>query len=180
MRQAGIGFEACPTGIDEAAIKREAVARGRTAGETAMVLARAKAAAASRPGATVIGCDQILVRNGVWFDKPVDLADARQHLERLRGQAHTLETATFVQRDGKALWQHVETPRLVMRPFSDAFLDWYLAQEGSAVLGSVGAYRLEALGVQLFEQIEGAHSAILGLPLLPLLGFLRSVDMIGR
>jgi len=91
-----------------------------------------------------------------------------------------LQTATLVMRDGVVLWRHLETPRLVMRAFSDAFLDWYLAMEGENLLGAVGAYRLEGPGIQLFEQIVGDHSAILGLPLLPLLGFLRGVDMIRR
>jgi septum formation protein len=136
--------------------------------------------AVRRPGATIIGCDQILVCDEAWFDKPPDLQAARQHLQRLRGRPHVLQTATVVQCDGTVLWRHLEAPRLVMRAFSEAFLDWYLAEEGQSLLGSVGAYRLEGPGIQLFEQIEGDHSAILGLPLLPLLGFLRGVDMIGR
>jgi septum formation protein len=178
LRQAGVVFEICAVGIDEGAVKRDAVAGGLSAGETALDLARRKAIAVDRPGAVVIGCDQILVCDGAWFDKPADLAAARGHLQRLRGRHHVLETATAVHRDGLVLWQHVETPRLTMRRFSDAFIDWYLRAEGALVLGSVGAYRLEGPGVQLFEHIEGDHSAILGLPLLPLLGFLRSIDMI--
>jgi len=136
--------------------------------------------AITRPAATIIGCDQILVCDNVWFDKPPNLDAARVHLRRLSGRPHVLQTATAVMRDGVVLWSHLATPRLVMRAFSDAFLDWYLAAEGESLLGSVGAYRLEGPGIQLFEQIEGEHSAILGLPLLPLLGFLRGIDMIGR
>jgi septum formation protein len=173
-------FEAVPTGIDEALIKRDAAARGLNAGDTALMLAEAKARAVTRPAAMVIGCDQILACDDVWFDKPPHLDAARVQLQRLRGRAHVLQTASLVMRDGAVLWRHLATPRLVMRNFSDSFLDWYLAEEGERLLGAVGAYRLEGPGIQLFEQIDGDHSAILGLPLLPLMGFLRGVDMIRR
>ncbi len=173
-------FDTCPAGVDEDAVKREALSSGLSASETALALARRKAMAVDRPGDTVIGCDQILVCDGNWFDKPPDLAAARAHLQRLRGRPHLLETATVVRRGGVVLWQHVARPTLTMRDFSDDFLDWYIAEEGDRLLGSVGAYRLEGPGVQLFAQIEGDHSAILGLPLLPLLGFLRGGDMIMR
>ena len=108
-----------------------------------------------------------------WFDKPPDLAAARAQLLALRGRSHRLVTATVAWRGGARIWQNVTQPRLAMRDFSDAFLDAYLASEGEALLGSVGAYRLEALGLHLFSRVEGEHSAILGLPMLPLLGFLR-------
>ena len=143
-----------------------------------MALAQAKAESVIRPNAVIIGCDQILVCDDAWFDKPADLATARLHLQRLRGRPHVLHTATVVIRDGDQIWHHLAAPRLVMRAFSDAFLDAYLAMEGESLLSSVGAYRLEGPGIQLFAQIEGEHSAILGLPLLPLLGFLRGIDMI--
>jgi septum formation protein len=126
----------------------------------------------------VIGCDQILVCDNVWYDKPADLAAARRQLLALRGRPHVLETATVVLRDGVEIWRHLASPKLTIRDFSEAFLDIYLAAEGERVLGSVGAYRLEGPGIQLFEAIEGDHIAILGLPLLPLLGFLRGCDMI--
>jgi septum formation protein len=180
LSQAGLAFETCPTGLDEAAIKHASAVQGLTAGATALALATAKALAVRRPGAIVIGCDQVLVCEGALFDKPADLAAARQHLQRLRGRPHALETATVAVRDGEVLWRHLETPTLVMRDFSDVFLDWYLAAEGAALLGTVGAYRLEGAGIQLFAHIEGDHSAILGLPLLPLLGFLRGIDIIRR
>jgi septum formation protein len=179
LRRAGLVFEAVPTGIDESRIKLDAAARRLSAGETALWLARAKAASVRRPAAVIIGCDQILVCDDVWFDKPPDVAAARSQLRRLRGRAHVLQTATLVMRDGVEIWRHLEAPRLVMRAFSDAFLEKYLAMESESLLGSVGAYRLEGAGIQLFAQIEGEHSAILGLPLLPLLGFLRGIDMIG-
>ncbi len=180
LEKAGLIFEAVPTGIDESIIKSEAAARGLGAGDTAFLLAEAKASAVTRPAAMIIGCDQILVCDDAWFDKPPHVEAARTQLQRLRGRSHVLQTATLVMRDGVVLWRHLATPRLVMRAFSDAFLDWYLAMEGENLLGAVGAYRLEGPGIQLFEQIVGDHSAILGLPLLPLLGFLRGVDMIRR
>ena len=140
-----------------------------------MLLAEAKAARIARrhPGALVIGADQMLVCEGRWFDKPPDMATARAQLLALRGRPHELMTAMVCWRGGQRIWQHLARPRLVMREFSEAFLDAYLAAEGEAVLGSVGAYRLEGPGIQLFASVEGEHSAILGLPLLPLLGFLR-------
>jgi len=143
-----------------------------------MELARRKAGDVYHPGATVVGCDQLLVCGADWFDKPSGLPAARRQLQALRGQTHTLETACVVFRDGREIFSHIARPRLTMRAFSDAFLDAYLAVEGEAVLGSVGAYRLEGLGIQLFDRIEGDHSAILGLPMLPLLGFLRANGMI--
>jgi septum formation protein len=172
---AGLRFEARPAAVDEVEIKAAAQAEGLPAGEAALLLAAAKAERIARrdPEALVIGCDQLLVCDGRWFDKPADMAGAADHLRALSGRAHVLETATVAWRGGRQVWQHLERPRLVMRPLGEEFIAAYLALEGEAVLGSVGAYRLEGPGVQLFERIEGEHSAILGLPLLPLLGFLR-------
>ena len=172
---AGLAFEARPAAVDEAELKLAAQADGLPAGEAALLLAAAKAERIARrdPEALVIGCDQLLVCDGAWFDKPADLAGAADHLRALSGRPHVLETAVVAWRGGRQVWQHLERPRLVMRPLSAAFIAAYLALEGEAVLGSVGAYRLEGPGVQLFSEIQGEHSAILGLPLLPLLGFLR-------
>ena len=147
------------------------------AGDAALALARAKAAVPDCPGDIVIGCDQILVCGQTWYDKPADIIAARAQLQALRGQTHTLETAFVAVQDGHEIFHHLAAPRLTMRAFSDGFLDAYLAAEGDAILGSVGAYRLEGLGIQLFDTIAGDHSAILGLPLLPLLGFLRGIGM---
>ena len=140
-----------------------------------MLLASLKAERIARrfTEALVIGGDQILVCEGRWFDKPADLEEARAHLLALRGREHRLVTAVLCQRGGQRVWQHVATPRLVMRDFSEAFLDWYLGVEGQVLTTTVGAYRVEGPGVQLFERIEGEHAAIMGLPLLALLGFLR-------
>lgn len=175
LRAAGLVVEVLPAAVDEALAKEAARAEGASAGEAALLLAGLKAAAVARrrSDALVIGCDQILVRDGAWFDKPADLVAARAQLLALRGGAHTLETAVVCHRHGREVWRHLARPRLVMRDLSEAFLDEYLAAEGRAVLSSVGAYRLEAGGALLFERIEGEHAAILGLPLLALLAFLR-------
>ncbi len=176
LTDAGLAFEACPAAIDELAVKRGAAGAG--AAEIALRLARLKAQAVPRPGALVLGCDQILVCGDTWFDKPADLAAARTHLQALRGRVHSLATAISAWRDGEEIWHHQASPRLTMRPFTDAFLDTYLAAEGSQILTSVGAYRLEGRGIQLFDAIEGEYAAILGLPMLPLLAFLRSRELL--
>ncbi len=175
LTAAGLAFDCIPARVDEDAVKQAARAEDASPEEAALLLASLKAERVARthPDAVVIGADQILVCDGAWFDKPADIAAAETHLRRLRGRTHTLVTAVICQRGPTALWQHVATPRLTVRSFSDAFLADYLAAEGEALLSSVGAYRLEGLGVHLFDRIEGEHAAILGLPLLALFGFLR-------
>jgi septum formation protein len=175
LRQAGVTFEIRPAAVDEDAVKASARAEGVAIADTAMLLAEMKALRVSRrdPDAVVIGADQMLVCDGVWFDKPADRAGARTQLQTLRGKEHRLITEMVLARGGQRIWHHLTESRMTMRRFSDAFLDAYLDAEGDAVLGSVGAYRLEGSGVQLFEAVVGDHSAVLGLPLLPLLGFLR-------
>ena len=182
LQGAGLRFETRVAGVDEAAIKEAAQAEGIPAEDAALMLADAKAerVAAHAPDALVIGADQLLVCQGAWFDKPTDMTAARAHLQRLRGRRHELVTALVCHRGGQRIWQHVAKPRLTMRDFSDAFLDAYLAAEGEALLSSVGAYRLEGHGAQLFDRIEGDQPAILGMPLLPLLGFLRQHGVLLR
>lgn len=171
MRAAGLVFEQRPARIDEAAVKASLRDGGPDA--CATTLAGLKAARIRSHDDLVIGSDQLLVCGEEWFDKPPDLDAARVQLQRLRGRSHTLVTAVVCYRGGDEIWRHVARPRLRMRPFSDGFLERYLAVEGEAVLSSVGAYRLEGMGIQLFDAIEGEYAAILGLPLLALLGFLR-------
>ncbi|MDJ0391503.1 Maf family protein [Roseomonas sp. E05] len=175
LRAAGLDFEARPATVDEAALKAAAQAEAIPPADAAILLAEAKAERIARREreALVIGADQLLVCEEQWFDKPEDVAGAREQLRALRGRTHTLFTAVVAWRHGQRVWQHVARPRLTMRDFSEAFLERYLAAEGEAVTHSVGAYRLEGLGIQLFREVQGEHSAILGLPLLPLLGFLR-------
>jgi septum formation protein len=182
LRNAGIAFTAAPASIDENEIKAAFRAESRPAAECATALAEAKAARVARrhPGSLVIGADQMLVCDGVWFDKPADLVAARAQLVALRGKRHELISALCVVRDGERLWHFVDRSSLAMREFSDAFLDDYLAAVGDAVLGAVGAYHLEGRGVQLFARIEGGYFAILGLPLLPLLDFLRGHGVVAR
>jgi septum formation protein len=177
---AGLRFEVIPADIDEAAIRERERAAGADAGQAALSLALAKAAsiAEQRPDAMVIGADQILVCDGAWFDKPPDLARARAQLSRLRGREHVLETGLVLLRGDAVVLRHLAQPRLRMRAFSDPFLDDYLASEGAAVLGSVGCYRLEGLGLHLFDAVEGEHGAILGLPMLDLLRRLREVGVL--
>ncbi len=173
LTAAGLRFEARPARVDEAAVKQACRAEGADAAGAALTLAGLKARRIRDPDALVIGADQILVCDETWFDKPADLDGARTQLQALRGQTHRLVTAVVCVRGGQEVWRHVTEPRLRMRGFSDAFLDEYLASEGDAILACVGAYRLEGLGIHLFDDVQGEHAAILGLPLLPLLGFLR-------
>lgn len=177
---AGLRFDVHPAAIDEAAVKRAARSEGLDATAAALRLADAKAAwaGAQEPQALAIGADQILTCDGAWYDKPDDLAAARRQLLALRGRTHQLATAAVCRTADRLLWQHAALPRLTMRAFSDPFLDAYLAAEGDLLLGSVGAYRLEGPGVQLFERVEGDHATILGLPLLPLLEFLRGAGVV--
>ena len=174
LAAAGVVFDVTTAAIDEAAIKASARAEGASAVDTAILLAELKAARIARTDPRlVIGADQLLVCNDEWFDKPGDIDDARAQLTRLRGQHHRLVTAIVCFRDGQRIWHHVAQPLLTMRAFSDDFLTGYLAAEGEHITTTVGAYRLEGLGAQLFDAIEGEYAAVLGLPLLALLGFLR-------
>ena len=175
LQGAGLRFDVRVPEVDEGLLKHEAREAGRDAATTTLLLAAAKALPVARaePDALVIGGDQILVCDGRWFDKPAHAAAAREQLAALRGRTHTLVTALLCCRGEQVLWRAVARPRLTMRDFSDAFLDTYLDLEAAQLTTTVGAYRLEGPGVQLFAAIEGEHAAILGLPLIDLLGFLR-------
>jgi nucleoside triphosphate pyrophosphatase len=174
LRAAGLSFEICESGVNEDILKAQHT-DGDLAQSLAMTLSSEKAAAVSalRSGAFVIGGDQVLVCEGRIFDKPESLDEARAHLSFLRGKTHTLETALTVCKDRACLLQIREAPRLSMWNFSDAFLDAYLESAGPDILSCVGAYQIEAEGVTLFEAIEGDTFSIQGLPLIPLLSFLR-------
>jgi septum formation protein len=175
LEAAGLEVTVSPASIDEEEIKAAFRAERQDAAACANALAEAKASRVSRrhPGRLVVGADQMLDCNGVWFDKPADAAHARAHLQALRGRTHVLISAVSVARDGAVLWHETDRASLHMRPFSDEFLDRYLAAAGKDVLRSVGVYQLEGLGAQLFSRVEGDYFTILGLPLLKLLDFLR-------
>jgi len=176
LRNAGIAIECRPADIDEETVKASFRREGRSAADVASGLAEMKARSIGEDHADrfVIGADQMLQCGGAWFDKPVDLDHARGHLCALRGKTHELFAAICVFRNGVCLWRHLECARMTMRPFSDAFLDAYIEAVGEQACESVGAYQLEGLGARLFDRIEGDYFTILGLPLLPLLGFLAN------
>ncbi|WP_425450177.1 Maf family protein [Virgifigura deserti] len=178
LAAAGVPVETHPAAIDEDEIKISLRGAKATSAAAAETLAEIKAQTVSRrcPGRLVVGADQVLDCDEEWFDKPADLKQARAQLGRLRGRRHELISSAMVVQDGVRLWHHTARAALTMRPFSDAFLDSYLAAAGPGVCASVGAYQLEGLGAQLFARVEGDYFTILGLPLLPLLAFLRDRD----
>jgi septum formation protein len=175
LHGAGVPFTAIPSEVDEGALKQDARRDGLTVDATALLLARHKAmrVGAAHPEAIVLGADQILLCEGLLYDKPRDRSEARRHLCAFRGRAHALVTAMVAVRRGAPIWSYVTHAKMVMRNFSDRFLDHYLEAEGSALLGSLGAYRIEGMGIQLFAEVAADREAILGLPLLPLLAWLR-------
>jgi septum formation protein len=174
LASAGVPHLAETAGVDEDVAKVSLLAQGVGPLEVAQALAEMKAVAVS--GAMeglVIGADQTLDLEGALYDKVGDVAAARARLQLLRGRTHKLHSAVVVAQDGAPIWREVVSASLTMRDFSDAFLEDYLVTEGKAALGSVGCYRLEGPGAQLFSKIEGDYFAILGLPLLGLLDLFR-------
>jgi septum formation protein len=180
LEAAGVAVEIKPAAIDERAIELQAGAIAPDA--AAMLLAREKArfVAANNPGRLVLGADQTLALGDRRFSKAPDRASARSQLAALRGKTHMLHSALAVARDGKVVFEHCDSARLTMRAFSDAFLDGYLDAVGGAAMASVGGYQLEGAGIQLFDRVEGDHSTILGLPLLPLLHWLREQGLLAQ
>ena len=174
LAEAGVPHEAIAAEVDEAALKAGLLAQGADPAAIALALAEAKAVAASRrhPG-LVLGADQTLDLDGALFDKAETLDEARGRLLTFRGRRHVLHSAVVLARDGAAVWRGADQATLTMRAFSDEFLDAYLAAEEDALLSSVGCYRLEGLGAQLFERVEGDYFTVLGMPLWPLLEELR-------
>lgn len=176
LRNAGVDLIADSPAIDESEVKEALKADGASAGDVTETLAELKAMRVSRrhPGSLVIGGDQVLECGQTWFDKPADAEHARAQLFALRGKVHVLVSSAVGVRDGERLWHHTDQAQLAMREFSESFLDEYLTACGSDVLESVGAYQLEGRGAQLFQRIDGDFFTILGLPLLPLLEWLRA------
>ena len=173
LAAAGLRLEIRPAQIDERAVESKAGAADAAA--VARLLARAKADAVARsvPGRLVLGADQTLARGSTRFSKPANRAAAADQLRSLRGRTHELHSALALVRDGAVLFDCVDSARLTMRNVSDRFLEEYLDMAGGAALASVGGYQLEGIGIHLFERVEGDYFTIIGLPLLPLLGYLR-------
>ncbi|MBA4225468.1 MAG: septum formation protein Maf [Hyphomonas sp.] len=174
LAAAGVEAESAAPNVDEEAFRNAMRANRLPVREQAMQLAELKAmrVSAQRPG-LVIGGDQMLALGDQAFDKPADLEAAKNHLRQLSGKSHTLETAIVVCEDGAPVWRHLARPKLTMRPLTEEFIETYVSACGDALLSTVGAYQLEGLGAQLFARIEGDYFSILGLPLLPLLDYLR-------
>jgi septum formation protein len=179
LASAGIPFEASPAEIDERAVQQKS--KLSTPKDVAALLAREKSLSVSlkRPGRFVVGADQTLALEGQLFNKPSGQRQAAEQLLALSGRTHELHSAVAVARDGKVLFEDVTVARMTMRRIGEAEIEAYLNEAGETVTSSVGAYQLEGLGVHLFEHIEGDHFTVLGLPLLPLLAFLRSERLLG-
>jgi septum formation protein len=171
---AGIAYQAIPAAIDERAL--EAGLADACASDVALALAGAKALAVNEehPGALVLGSDSLVEVAGRRFDKPASREEAATHLRYFSGQPMHLHSAAALARDGKLVWQHGEVAVLQVRDLTDDFIEEYLDAEWPAVAGCVGVFRIEALGVQLFEHIEGSHFTVLGMPLLAVLTALRN------
>ena len=176
LTEAGVPFTVQVADVDEDALKTPGVDPAALAVE----LARAKALAVSRHDADawVLGADQTLAFDGGLVSKAPTLAAARERLIAMRGRSHQLHSGAALARNGQVVWSGVDTVEMKMRDFSDAFLDAYLAAEGAALLACVGSYRLEGLGSQLFEAVEGDYFTVLGLPLWPVLAELRRAGVI--
>lgn len=184
LKSSGVSFTVEAANVDEDAVRAALAGADRSneldPADVAEVLARSKAEAVSqsRPNACVIGGDQVLALDDEILTKPADEAAARRQLQKLKGRVHALHSAVALAIDGEVVWSHVETAQMHVRNFSDAFLDDYMRRAGRLVLGSVGAYHMEGLGIQLFDRIDGDYFTVLGMPLMPLLAELRARHVI--
>jgi len=178
LADAGVAFSVQVADVDEDAVK--AIHDPADAAGLAVELARVKALAVSRHDgdAWVLGADQTLGFDGGLVSKAASLAEARDRLAAMRGKVHQLHSGAALARNGQIVWSGVDTATLRVRDFSDAFLDAYLAAEGEALLHCVGSYRLEGMGSQLFEAVEGDYFTVLGLPLWPVLAELRRAGVL--
>ena len=172
LEAAGVEFKTVPSNFDESTAKAKGIPPDQLA--AALAAAKAESISAARPDDWVIGSDSVVAVEGRIFDKPAGRMDAAEHLRFFSGKEMQLTSAVALARGGAVDWRHVETARLEVRPFSDAFIRDYLDAEWPEVGYTVGVFRLEARGVQLFERIDGDHFTILGMPLIPLLGALRA------
>lgn len=176
LTEAGVVVEIEPARVDEESVKDSLRAEGMRPRDQADALAELKATriSARRPGALVLGADQVLVADDRVYDKPASREEAREHLLSFRGKTHELLSAAVIAENGAPVWRHVGRARMVVRPFTETFLDRYLDAMGESVTETVGAYKLEAEGAQLFARVDGDYFSVLGLPLLEVLGFLRA------
>ena len=156
LKNAGVDCDAIASMIDEEGYKQSMKAEGANAAE-----------------GIVIAADQMLECNGIWFDKPKDRDNARAQLLALRGKTHQLVSAAVIYKEGSRIWGTIDTAHLTMRNFTEEWLDWYLDAAGEDIFDCVGGYQLEGIGAQLFTEVRGDYFTVLGLPLLPLIGFLR-------
>lgn len=180
LAHAGVAVERDPAHVDEDEVKDALLAEGASGRDIADALAELKARTVSyrHPGRLVLGADQVLVKDGALFSKAVDRADAAVKLRSLSGGDHKLISAAVICQDGQAVWRVVDEARLTVRPLSDAFIEGYLDNIGDAAFWSVGCYQLEGRGAQLFSRVQGDFFTILGLPLLPVLDYLRRMEML--
>ena len=171
---AGVQAQSIKPNVDEEAAKVGMRVDGLSVSNQAMQLAEMKAVkVSSQVEGLIIGGDQMLNLDGEAFDKPINLEGAEKHLKKLSGKTHTLETAIVIAENGVPVWRHLERPKLSVRTLSDLFIKSYIKSCGPPLLTTVGAYQLEGMGAQIFSKIEGDYFSILGLPLLPLLDYLR-------
>ncbi len=175
---AGLDITVDPAKIDEQAFKDRHCTLGLYDVARGLATEKAQSTAARHPGSIVIGADQTMECDGTAYDKPAHMTAARRHLQQLRGRVHTLHSAVCIVRDQEVLWSIVDDAHMTMRDFDNGFLEDYLTGSGKTVLTSVGCYRLEGTGAHLFSHIDGDFFTILGLPLLPLLGFLREMEIL--
>lgn len=178
LENAGVAFQVRPADIDETAVKAGFDPADAAGLARALACRKAVAVSETAPGAWVLGADQTLAFDGGLISKAPSLGAARARLKSMRGRVHHLHSGAALARDGQVVWSAVDTATMQVREFSDEFLDAYLAAEGEALLACVGSYRLEGLGSQLFEAVDGDYFTVLGLPLWPVLAELRRAGVL--